>query len=124
MRAAPLGSILKSEEFPQRARRDRRERLKFKDLASVMAEKGDRAIAPITDALVRNDLRLTSGTSLGSAEMGDFLMLCFMGDFVFFIFKQLKLLNWPTSAGDGWMQEFSPIALRRAGLRHRALSQR
>jgi hypothetical protein len=98
--------------------------LKFKDLASVMAEKGDRAIAPITDALVRNDLRVTFGTSPGSAEMGDFLMLCFMGDFVFFIFKQLKLLNWATSAGDGWMQEFSPIALRRAGLRQRALSQR
>ena len=31
---------MKSEEFPQRARRDRRERLKFKDLAGVETVRG------------------------------------------------------------------------------------
>ena len=60
-------------------------------------------IAPATDALVRNDLRLIPKTSLGSAEMDDFLMVCFMGESAFFAFfgnrKFLTTVRKPATAG-------------------------
>lgn len=44
------------------------------------SEKGERAIAPATDALVRKDLRLNPKTSPGSAGVVDFVVVCFMSN--------------------------------------------